>query len=291
MHQTRKLLPTPLQAPEITIPYALACRSSAGARPANEDLALASQLHVQSLPCLQVLAVADGMGGGPCGALAAQEALLGWLHGLIAGMLAPTAPGTPVDLPAVLHHGFDTAWQAVRRAVAENPFLEGMASVLATAVATGDKLIAMGVGDCRVYLVRRGQVLLLTKDDSLVQLLVDARELTPEEAQNHPRDNEITEALGWEEGFAKPDYAIRSLLPGDLVLVSSDGFWKTGEAELPDLVRAHLTDDAGDAVLENFCEALVQTALENGADDNISVAALWRRPAAPEPSPTPEKGA
>ena len=127
--------------------------------------------------------------------------------------------------------------------------------------------VTLNIGDSRVYLVREGMIAQLTTDHSVVQELVAAGRLSPEEAENHPYGNVITRAVGPSESVT-PDYVRVEIVPGDRFVICSDGLTK----ELTDYGIRHFLDenpDPADAV-----RAMLDAALENGGRDNISIIVL-----------------
>ena len=127
--------------------------------------------------------------------------------------------------------------------------------------------VTLNIGDSRVYLVRDDAIIQITTDHSVVQELVAAGRLSPEEAENHPYGNVITRAVGPSEGVT-PDYVRLDVVEGDRFVICSDGLTK----ELTDYgIRHFLAEnpDPEDAVL-----AMLDAALENGGRDNISIIVL-----------------
>lgn len=127
--------------------------------------------------------------------------------------------------------------------------------------------VTLNIGDSRVYLVREGMIAQLTTDHSVVQELVAAGRLSPEEAENHPYGNVITRAVGPSESVT-PDYVRVEIVPGDRFVICSDGLTK----ELTDYGIRHFLDenpDPADAV-----RAMLDAALENGGRDNITIVVL-----------------
>ncbi|WP_308123032.1 PP2C family protein-serine/threonine phosphatase [Microbacterium marinilacus] len=127
--------------------------------------------------------------------------------------------------------------------------------------------VALNIGDSRVYLQRDDALAQVTTDHSLVQELVAAGRLSPEEAENHPYGNVITRAVGPSEG-AVPDYVRLDVRDGDRFVICSDGLTK----ELTDYGILHflrLHADPAAAV-----DAMLEAALENGGRDNITIVVL-----------------
>lgn len=127
--------------------------------------------------------------------------------------------------------------------------------------------VTLNIGDSRVYLLRDGAIAQVTTDHSVVQELVAAGRLSPEEAENHPYGNVITRAVGPSDGVT-PDYVRLDVTPGDRFVICSDGLTK----ELTDYGIRHFLDenpDPADAVT-----AMLDAALENGGRDNITIIVL-----------------
>jgi PPM family protein phosphatase len=166
----------------------------------------------------------------------------------------------------------------------EHPEVRGMGTTVTAAGVFGDDLYLTQIGDSRGYLVRNGEAIQLTKDQSLMQRLVDAGELTEEEAEQSERRNIILQALG-PDPRVKVDLTRQTLRRGDMLIICSDG--------LSGLVRR---EEFGRMVLENpdlpaLCAALIDLANERGGPDNITVvAAKFEGDALPEPNAAEDVG-
>lgn len=137
---------------------------------------------------------------------------------------------------------------------------------------TGDEptWVTLNIGDSRVYLFRDGGLAQVTTDHSVVQELISAGRLTPEEAENHPYGNVITRAVGPSDGVS-PDYVRLEVVDGDRFVICSDGLTK----ELTDYGILHFLlqhDDPTEAA-----DAMLEAALENGGRDNITIIVLNAR--------------
>ena len=133
------------------------------------------------------------------------------------------------------------------------------------------------IGDSRGYLARGGQVIQLTKDQSLMQRLVDAGELTEEEAEQSERRNIILQALG-PDPRVKVDLTFQSLRRGDTLVICSDGLsGQVKREEIGQLIEQHRQ-------LPALCGALIDLANGRGGPDNITViAARFEGEGLPEP--------
>ena len=135
--------------------------------------------------------------------------------------------------------------------------------------------VTLNIGDSRVYVVRDGELVQITTDHSVVQELVAAGRLSPEEAEHHPYGNVITRAVGPSEGVT-PDYVRLDLVDGDRFVVCSDGLTK----ELTDYGIQHFLSEHADPA--EAVEAMLAAALENGGRDNITVVVLNVELSSPE---------
>jgi hypothetical protein len=130
----------------------------------------------------------------------------------------------------------------------------------------GDTVYLAQVGDSRAYLVRGGIAAQITKDQSLMQKLVEAGELTQEEAEQSERRNIILQALGPEPNI-KVDLTAQQLRRGDTLVLCSDGL--SGQVKPEEIAR--IVSEEQDLV--TACKRLIDLANENGGPDNITVIA------------------
>jgi serine/threonine protein phosphatase PrpC len=127
--------------------------------------------------------------------------------------------------------------------------------------------VTLNIGDSRVYMVRDNVIVQVTTDHSVVQELIAAGRLSPEEAENHPYGNVITRAVGPTDGVT-PDYVRLDVVPGDRFVICSDGLTK----ELTDYGIRHFLEENRDPAAA--VEAMLAAALENGGRDNITIIVL-----------------
>lgn len=138
--------------------------------------------------------------------------------------------------------------------------LKGMGTTIVAAVIIGSIAVIAYVGDSRAYIVN-DTITQITKDHSLVQLMIDTGKITPEEAKNHPDKNIITRAVGV-ENFVDADIEIIDISPSDKLLLCTDGL--SGAVENSD-IQSIINE-----YREVSAEKLVEKALENGSRDNIT---------------------
>ena len=209
--------------------------------------------------------VADGMGGAAAGEIAssmAVDVILSELRGKWS-----SGPGTDPKVFAVtLHDATEVANDRIHEYASEHPENRGMGTTATVAGILGDTLYIAQVGDSRAYLMRQGEVRQLTKDQSLMQRLIEAGEITAEEAEVSERRNIILQALG-PEAAIKVDITHQQLRRGDVLVLCSDG--------LSGVVRDHeiqrVARESSDLV--TLCHQLISLANESGGPDNITVVA------------------
>lgn len=252
-----------------------AVSSDAGpVRTHNEDAAVVvreCQVAAGGLLELDLAAVADGLGGHRDGARAAQLALTTLTSGFGMAQAVALASGGPMrwqDNEAVWEalEGAVAAADETVAALAESDEAFPPASTLVVAVRVGRRLFVRHLGDSRCYLLRGRRIERLTRDDSLVQELVDGGRLAAAEAASHPDANLITCYVG---GGQKGGGAVMRLLQsGDRVLLCSDGATSVlSDAVLADLLASHRT-------AEERAEAVVIAACAAGSGDNVTAAVL-----------------
>jgi protein phosphatase len=200
--------------------------------------------------------VADGMGGHAGGEIASSST--------VARLQAVVSAGE-VDRAAI-----ENALELAVADIADHPETtdEGTGTTLTGVYldGTGDEpqWVALNIGDSRVYLLRDDRLVQVTTDHSVVQELITAGKLSPEEAEGHPYSNVITRAVGASE-LTAPDYITIDVRAGDRFVICSDGLTK----ELTDYGIQHFlreNSDPGDGV-----DAMLAAALENGGRDNVTL--------------------
>src|SRR5215212_5848619 len=231
-----------------------------------------------------VLVVSDGMGGALAGDVASRMAvetvrdmLTGAEDADGEGACDPEAP-----LVECLKNATDYANFAIHRRSQEDPHCSGMGATLTAAAVTQDGVGLLQVGDSRGYVIRGGRIKLATKDQSLVQQLVDVGQISEQEAETHMFRNVILQALGAQPEL-QPVTGRVKVHRGDLLLLCSDGL--SGKLRGDDMLRIVQESD-GD--LKRACEALVDEANERGGEDNITVV-LARLDGDDLPPPGPDR--
>jgi len=220
----------------------------------NEDSAFARETAHGYLAV-----VCDGMGGHVGGKEASSLA--------IETIFATFDHAPPTAMPPeVIGESIRQANRAIFEKGTNVPELKGMGSTCVAILAHPRGTEIAHVGDSRVYLMTQGQVYQVTKDHSLVQRLVDANMLTPEEASNHPSANQITNALGM-----RPDVEVEVRpqplypQPGDTFVLCSDGLSdEVGPQDILGILAPFPTCDVA-------ARQLIDLANARGGHDNITV--------------------
>ncbi|MGQ0648412.1 MAG: Stp1/IreP family PP2C-type Ser/Thr phosphatase [Gemmatimonadaceae bacterium] len=203
--------------------------------------------------------VCDGMGGHEAGEIASRLAIEAFVR---CAAIPDRDPG------ALLVRCVEAANLAVFEAAQRERKLAGMGTTCTGLLVRGGAAYCAHVGDSRCYLVRDGEIFLMTEDHSAVMDLVRQGVLSLEEARHHPDKNVISRALGSHRQVAVSAWPRPlGLRPGDRFLICSDGLYDLVEdAELRDVVVSREAQDG--------CDALVRLARERGGFDNISMAIL-----------------
>jgi serine/threonine protein phosphatase PrpC len=210
--------------------------------------------------------VADGMGGAAAGEVASAMATEVVLQELDTRWRSAQAHDAETFARAI-KAATETANSRIHRYAAEHPENRGMGTTATIAGLLGDTLYLAQVGDSRAYLVRNGVAQQITKDQSLMQKLVEAGELTAEEAEVSERRNIILQALG-PEPVVKVDLTHQQVRRDDVLVLCSDGL--SGQIRTGDIARVV----AEEPDLVNVCKRLIDLANENGGPDNITVIAV-----------------
>jgi serine/threonine protein phosphatase PrpC len=160
-----------------------------------------------------------------------------------------------------------------------DPKLSRMGTTMTLAYSLGVDLFIVHVGDSRVYLFRQGQLRQLTRDHTLVRMLVDSGQLTQEEAATHRLRHVLTYALGRHGGDVPVEVQRLRLADGDCLVLCTDGLTEmVADAQIADVLGR-----SGPA--EEACRTLVDLALERGGKDNVTViVACYRFPGRAQPA-------
>jgi len=212
--------------------------------------------------------VADGMGGHAAGEIASDIAVH-TIQEVLMGHMDPeeTRLNRPLDedesVRERLRYAMNQASVRIRQRAFENPAQRGMGTTLTVLLIEDDVAHFSHVGDSRLYRFRDGLLRRLTRDHTVVQNEVDAGRLTPELARISPNKNILTQSVGY-HGTVDPDTATQIVEVGDVFLLCSDGLTDPlDDQSLQRIMESTPFDD--------LAEELVQQALDNGTEDNVTV--------------------
>lgn len=209
-----------------------------------------------------LLAVSDGMGGALAGEVASRLAVE-TVRDRMLQLQAHKSYGQ-LPFPERLRVAIEEANLLINGESVSNPEHKGLGATFTAAGIQGNRVYFGQVGDSRAYLLRQGKIIRITKDQSLVQQLIDAGQITEEEAETHSYRNVILQALG-AHGNVNVEVNSLKLLQGDALVLCSDGLsGKVRADEIARLVQA--SSEIGGA-----CQGLIALANERGGEDNITV--------------------
>ncbi|HTQ10063.1 MAG TPA: protein phosphatase 2C domain-containing protein [Fimbriimonadaceae bacterium] len=203
----------------------------------------------------QIFLVCDGMGGHAAGQIASELTAKTFIDVYLHHPAADPSVAMLAGVAAANRFVCD-----VGRAI---PARRGMGTTLSGLILLQDRAYTVQVGDSRIYRLRQGELLLMTRDHTWIDEQIRAGVLTPEEAENHPYKHVLTRAVGT-EGEVIPDVELHDLKPGDLFVLCSDG------------VMNHVTDERIGEIMSEGAPSeiawkLVGEALVGGGSDNTTV--------------------
>ena len=225
-------------------------------RKMNQDAYEIRQLDRNTLLCV----VCDGMGGAK--------------SGNIASSLAVDVFSQEIQRTWTPNMEWDKADQIMKSAVKLANFtvydqarqfeeFDGMGTTLVAALIRGRKVSFVNVGDSRAYIINQKGIIQVTRDHSVVQLMVDRGELTSEMAKNYPGKNLITRAVGT-ESMVSCDVFRRELSKGDYLLLCSDGLSNMMDDQEILFEVVHGVNK------ERCCKRLLDIAMSRGCPDNVT---------------------
>ncbi len=206
-----------------------------------------------------LLAVCDGMGGAAAGEVASQMAVDTLFEVLQPG----ESPADREDFARRLVHAVEEAGHRIFSAAKMDRSRRGMGTTSTVAGLVDHVLFVGQVGDSRAYVLRRGELCQISKDQSLVNQLIEAGQLTEEEADAFEHSNIILQALGTTEQVSV-DLTFLELCEGDRIMLCSDGL--SGLVHF-DMIREVMADTPD---IRQCCTRLVEMANAGGGHDNIT---------------------
>ena len=225
-------------------------------RKMNQDAYEIRQLDRNTLLCV----VCDGMGGAK--------------SGNIASSLAVDVFSQEIQRTWTPNMEWDKADQIMKSAVKLANFtvydqarqfeeFDGMGTTLVAAFIRGRQVSFVNVGDSRAYIINQKGIIQVTRDHSVVQLMVDRGELTSEMAKNYPGKNLITRGVGT-ESMVSCDVFRRELSKGDYLLLCSDGLSNMMDDQEILFEVVHGVNK------ERCCKRLLDIAMSRGCPDNVT---------------------
>ena len=225
-------------------------------RKVNEDAAG----YFESKNHIPLMMVCDGIGGHNAGEIASAMALMS-----IGQAWEKTEFNDIEEVYQWLIQKITEANEAIFTRSAQYEDLYGMGTTVVVASIIGNQLMIANVGDSRAYVLRNFQLKQLTEDQSLVNALLKSGEITPEEAENHPNKNIVTQSLGVTSSV-EINFVRMTIKNEDTLILCSDGLSDMLSLEEIRNVMNHYSD------VEQQVEKAVQEANEAGGRDNITVA-------------------
>ena len=225
-------------------------------RKQNQDAYRIEQLDRNTLVCV----VCDGMGGAKSGNVASSLASEVFVEE-IRRSWKPNMTSDQID--QMLRSAVKLANFTVFDQAAQFEEFAGMGTTLVAALVREGQATLGNVGDSRVYGINRSGIRLLTKDHSLVQLMVDRGDLTPEVAKSYPGKNLITRAIGTEP-VVMCDIYHKEISKGDYLLLCSDGLSNVMDDQEILFEVVHGVNK------EHCCQRLLAIAKNRGAPDNVT---------------------
>ena len=229
----------------------------------NED----SVTIIKNLNDEYLLAVADGMGGHKAGEVASSIAI----NHLTKSFMEMEKLGDKASTVKWLRKEIEDINNEIFEYTSTHPESKGMGSTLVLAIYSKEYLLFGNIGDSSGFVFKDNELFKITKDHTLVNLLVKNGELTPEEAKNHPKKNILMRALGANNPIEIDIFDVEDEIEG--IVLCSDGL--TSMLNNTQIEKVLLQEGP----LEEKVIKLIRKANIRGGTDNISVACLFTKEA------------
>ena len=225
-------------------------------RKMNQDAYEMLKLDKNTMLCV----VCDGMGGAKSGNIASSMAV----EVFVEEIQRTWFPGMEPDrVDQMLRSAVKLVNYTVYDQAKQFEEFEGMGTTLVAALVQGKRAHVVNVGDSRAYAVTADGIRQITRDHSLVQMMVDRRELTAEMAKHYPGKNLITRAIGTEVTVLSDVFRLE-LSRGDCILLCSDGLSNMMDDQEILFEVAHGVNK------QHCCRRLIDIALGRGSPDNVT---------------------
>lgn len=212
-----------------------------------------------------LMMVADGMGGHRAGEIASSMVVT---H-LGARFSNLSTVGTKFDAVNWLNENINIVNNDILKYTEENPESTGMGTTIVLALLTDNFLIFGNIGDSSGFVLKNGKLHKITKDHTLVNLLVETGEIKPEDALNHPKKNVLMKALGTENKQVLDIFDVDRDV--DAILLCSDGLTNMLTYEQIEKVLGEK-----DLKIEDRLLKIIKKCNVRGGTDNISIAYLLK---------------
>lgn len=227
-------------------------------------------------PEIGLFLVADGVGGKQAGEVASRAAAVA-----LPALLRTRATEEPGELRGrravvILREMLNTLNEEIRERSRAYPELSGLGTTIVVAWVLGDVALIANAGDSRAYMLRLGRLRRLTRDDTPVEHLLRAKQISPREARASRLAHVIEQYLG-KEGALSPAVRMQKIRHGDRILLCTDGL--SGQVSQINLRR--MLQDARDS--DEACENLVAAANAAGGRDNVTALVIDVRDRAVKP--------
>ena len=216
-----------------------------------------------------LMVVADGMGGVAGGDQASELAIdsIGdfMLNAVRWFLHLGGSQDDSAEVKAEFREALRKADREVLKKAVEDPKLQGMGTTLTMAYSFGPDLFIAHAGDSRAYLLHRGQFEQITKDHTLVGLLVDSGMISPEQGVKHPKRHVVTNVIGGPQEGVYAEFHKLRVEDGDILLICTDGL---SEPVAPGLICTTLAENRDDP--QTAAQKLVDLAIIAGSRDNVT---------------------
>ena len=225
-------------------------------RKQNQDAFQIEQLDRNTMLCV----VCDGMGGAKSGNIASTLAVDVFTQEVKRSYKA-TMDADRIDM--MLRDAVKLANFTVYDQAKQFPEFDGMGTTLVAALIKGRRATVVNVGDSRAYMINNEGISQISEDHSLVQMMVNRGELTPEMAKNYPGKNFITRAIGTDPMVMCDIFRVE-VTKGDFILLCSDGLSNVMDDQEILFEVAHGVNK------QHCCQRLLNIAVSRGAPDNVT---------------------
>jgi PPM family protein phosphatase len=213
-----------------------------------------------------VFVVSDGMGGQLAGALA-SKVVVEVLPQMLRQRMQEWSEWPSAEALEKLRLILSDLSEQLRQRTEGQPGMEGMGATVVVVLVKGPKALLGHMGDSRAYLFRRDRLKGLTKDHTVVRLLVESGDITEEEAATHPASSQLTRFVGM-KGEPLPEVQLVKLSAGDRLLLCTDGLTKMVADRK---IQSMLGRNAG---LDTASKRLIVATNQGGGRDNVTVLLL-----------------